>query len=331
MPYDRPWKSYAEQLEVLKGRGLFCSDEAKALDYLERLGYYRLSGYWYPFREIKLEQDVSTGKIKYQRLDNFVDHATFQDAVHLYVFDKKLRLLAMDALERIEVAIRCNIAYLLGERDAFAYRSPQLFDTPFVQANAGHTKSRHDEWLAKFEVSLDRSKEEFVKHYRGKYGLPLPIWVAIETWDFGLLSTLYSGMKYKDKELIAARFSISKPKVFESWLRSLNYLRNICAHHSRLWNRNVVDQPKLPDVGEVPALDEFRGKDDLIARPFLLFCMMRHLLDRICPNSHWHERFRQLAAEFPDVHAGGISVNDMGLIEGWRDWPMWKDDNSEGK
>jgi len=330
MAYDRPWKSYPEQLEILKSRGLGCSDEAKVISYLQRLGYYRLSGYWYPFREIKLEQDVTTRKLKYKRLDNFVENAQFKDAVQLYVYDKKLRLLAMDALERIEVAVRCDIAYLLGERDTFAYRSPEQFDTRFSQVGDGHERSRHQEWLDKFEVSLDRSKEEFVKHYKEKYGLPLPIWVAIETWDFGLLSTLYAGMKYKDKEAVAAKFGISTPKVFESWLRSLNYLRNICAHHSRLWNRNVVDQPKLPDVGEVPGLEEFRGKHDLIARPFLLFCIMRHLLEKICPNSHWHVRFKQLASEFPTVGTGGISANDMGLIEGWRDWSMWEDD-IEGK
>lgn len=113
MPYDRPWKSYEEQLEVLKCRGLGVSDEEKALSYLGRLGYYRLSGYWYPFREITYTSE-SSGKISYKRQDNFIDQAQFQDAVHLYVYDKKLRLLAMDALERIEVAIRTDIAHPVG-------------------------------------------------------------------------------------------------------------------------------------------------------------------------------------------------------------------------
>lgn len=329
MPYNRPWKSCAEQLEILKGRGLGCSDEAKAMDYLGRLGYYRLSAYWFPFREIKLEQDAATGKLKYQRLDNFIEGAQFQDAVHLYVFDKKLRLLAMDALERIEVAIRVDIAHLLGERNTFAYKEPSELDTRFVTVSSGATESRHDVWMTKYGNELNRSKEEFVKHYRKIHGLPLPIWVAIEIWDFGLLSTLYAGMKYKDKQTIAAKYGIGDPMVFESWLRSLNYLRNICAHHSRLWNRNVVDQPKLPSTGYVPELDGFQGKADLIARPFLLFCIMRYLLDVICPNSQWHLRFGRLVEEFPSV-AGNVSSNDMGLLEGWRDWSMWKGD-SEGK
>lgn len=328
MPYKRPWKSHAEQLEVLKDRGLGCSDEAKALDYLGRLGYYRLSAYWFPFREIKLELDAASGKLKYQRLDDFIEGAQFQDAVHLYVFDKKLRLLAMDALERIEVAVRVDIAHLLGERDTFAYESPSELDTRFGTPRGGATESMHDIWLTKYGNELKRSKEEFVKHYKETHGLPLPIWVAIEIWDFGLLSTLYAGMKYKDKQAIASKYGIGDPMVFESWLRSLNYLRNICAHHSRLWNRNVVDQPKLPSVGDVPELDCFQGKADLIARPFLLFCIMRYLLAVICPNSHWHLRFAQLVEQFPSV-AGNVSANDIGLIEGWRDWSMWKNDSEE--
>jgi len=323
MAYDRPWKSYREQLDVLKGRGLMVSDEAKAIAYLERLGYYRLSGYWYPFREISLEQDTETKRLSYRRLDHFVEGAQFQDAVHLYVFDKKLRLLAMDALERIEVAIRVQVAHLLGERDTFAYLSPEQFDTRFVTPRNEGERSRHEVWLEKFESSITRSKEEFVKHYRNTHGLPLPIWVAIETWDFGLLSIIYDGMKYRDAETIATKYGISQPKVFSSWLRSLNYLRNICAHHSRLWNRNIVDQPKLPPRGTIAALETFRDKADLIARPFLLFCIMHYLLGRICPNSHWHQRFKTLVGEFPAITTAGISANDIGLVEGWESWPMW--------
>jgi len=323
MSYNRPWKSFEEQLALLKSRGIVVSDEAKAIDYLERIGYYRLSGYWYPFREIVFRKEES-GKISYQRLDNFVTGTQFQDAVKLYVFDKKLRLLAMDALERIEVAIRTDIAHLLGERDTFAYQNPALFNTRFVEVKHGLSESKHQQWLSKFEASVGRSKEEFVKHYRQKYGLPLPIWVAVETWDFGMFSILYSGMQYKDQQVIALKFGISEPKVFTSWLRSLNYIRNICAHHSRLWNRNVVDQPKLSKAGEVLELDYFRGKQDLIARPFLVFCIMQHLLNQICPNSHWSERFKQLVNEFPKISAGGICAGNIGLIEGWEHWSMWQ-------
>lgn len=115
MAYDKPWKSYEDQLDQLIQRGLIVTDRAKALHYLERIGYYRLSGYWFPFRErsgICCPLSATDGK-KFKRgktnrlaLDEFKTDASFQNAVELYVFDKKLRLLVMDALERIEIGLR---------------------------------------------------------------------------------------------------------------------------------------------------------------------------------------------------------------------------------
>ena len=121
MAYNRPWKSFAEQLELLKSRGMVVTDEAAALRYLERIGYYRLTAYWYPFRVFKLEQDPTTKVLRTVRTDQFVADTQFVDAVELYLFDKKLRLLVLDALERIEIALRVDIAYLLGQRNTFAH------------------------------------------------------------------------------------------------------------------------------------------------------------------------------------------------------------------
>jgi len=98
MSYNRPWKSHQEQLAILTSRGLEVSDEPKVINYLKRLGYYRLGGYCYPFHDIQLTTQNS-GSISYQRLDNFMPQAQFQDAVHLYVYDKKLRLLALNAFQ----------------------------------------------------------------------------------------------------------------------------------------------------------------------------------------------------------------------------------------
>lgn len=243
---DRPWKSLPEQLELLKSRGLAVTDDDAALSYLERLGYYRLSAYWYPFRKGKAIQ-LESGELAYHRSNTFYDHASFKDAVNLYVFDKRLRMLALDALERVEVAIRVDIAHLIGERDTFAYQNPAELDGQFVRKiNRRTGKTSHEEWLEKHEVLVNRSREDFVGHYRANHGLPLPIWVAIELWEFGLLSRFFSGMKFKDRETIAKKYGVRDGQVFASWLRSFNYLRNTCAHHCRLWNRNIVDQPRLP-------------------------------------------------------------------------------------
>ena len=108
--YNKPYLTFQQQLELLKSRGLGVTDDAAALSYLGRIGYYRLSAYWYSFRKSALLQDPATKKITVQRLDDFYPGYTFQQALDLYVFDKRLRLLVLDAIDRIEVAIRVDIA-----------------------------------------------------------------------------------------------------------------------------------------------------------------------------------------------------------------------------
>ena len=322
MPYNRPWKSFEQQLEILKARGLAVSDEDAAISYLQRLGYYRLSGYWYPFRQLEVTQDSATGALAAQRQDNFVAHAHFEDAVKLYIFDKLLRQLVLDAVERIEVAIRVDIAHTLGERDMFAHHNPDELHPNFTRKNK-QGRFPHKEWLEKYQHLVNRSHEEFVSHYKRNHGARLPIWVAVELWDFGATSKFYAGMKVKDKAEIAAKYGVSDWRVMQSWLRSINYLRNIAAHHSRLWNRNIVDQPKLPKQGEIALFDPFIGKADLIARPFLLFCILRYLLQTVCPNTRWGERLRDQLMDFPALHLDRFGQQDMGCVAGWETWTVW--------
>lgn len=329
MPYIKPWLSMEEQLAKLQSRGMVVGDVGKALDYLERIGYYRLSGYWYDFRlrTAYCPLDEKTGgkpkKVRIERpvLDDFKPGTSFQNAVDLYVFDKKLRLLVLDALERIEVALRVDLSHRLGEQDQFAYLKPELFHESFateIQADTG--LPRHHAWLAKHAGLIGRSRETFMTHNKEKYGLPVAIWVACEVWDFGCMSTLFSGLKTADQDAIASSYGLEDGRVFASWLRSLNYLRNVCAHHSRLWNRNIVEGPKLPKLGQVPALDAFVGESGnvLRTRPFLLMCICQHLMRVINPSSSWGARFKQhLATQFPDLSHLGITLIGMGVDEGW--------------
>ena len=235
MPFNRPWMSFPDQLDLLKCRGMSVTDDRAALRYLERIGYYRLSAYWYPFRVFELSRNPASGQLETARTDRFVDNTHFADAVHLYIFDKKLRLLMLDALERIEVAVRVDIAHRLGERDIFAYRDFKQLHPGFEgKKRKNSNKTAHEEWLNKYEGLVNRSKEDFIKHYRQNHGGALPIRVAAKVWDFGAMSKMFSMMKVPDQQKIARKYGIDDFKVFSSWLRSLNYLRNLCAHHSRL-------------------------------------------------------------------------------------------------
>lgn len=326
MTYAKPWKSYAEQLDLLIARGMQVTDHALALDHLERIGYYRLSGYWFAFRErsgllVLLNQHGGKpAKIKTETmvLDRFKPGSSFQDAVDLYVFDKQLRLLTMDALERIEVALRVDIAHTLGKLDIFAYLKPELFHHDFSVGLDHETGvSRQHEWLGKHAQLIRRSKEEFVRHNKGKYGLPIAIWVACEVWDFGTLSTLFSGMREVEQDTISRQYDVGNGRVFTSWLRSLNYLRNVCAHHSRLWNRNIVDQPRLPAAAELPWVATFEADTHARARCFLLLTIAHHLLVRINPRSSWPGRMKTHLASFPDLTHLGLNLTGMGAPADW--------------
>lgn len=325
MTYPKPWKSYTDQLEQLIDRGMIVTDQDRALDYLKRVGYYRLSGYWFAFRErselcLLDENGRKPRKVRAQCtiLDTFRTGTRFENAVDLYVFDKQLRLLVMDALERIEVALRVDVCHTLGKLDPFAYLKPELFRDEFsVKLDRDSGITQHHKWLGKHAQLIVRSREVFVSHNRDKYGLPLAIWVACEVWDFGTLSKLFSGMREREQDAIASQYGVSNGSVFASWLRSLNYLRNVCAHHSRLWNRNIVDQPKLPSSADMVWVAPFESDAHARARCFLLLKITRHLLGMVNPRSSWPDRMKAHLQAFPDLTHLGVGLLGMGAPDGW--------------
>ncbi len=314
----KPWRSFADQLQQLQGRGLQVGNPAAAIDYLERLGYYRLSGYWYPLRVI--DPAASMAQRRAVRLDGFAPGSRFEDVVRLYVFDKKLRLLALDALERIEMAVRVDVAHLLGQRDPRAHENPAClhgnFAKKLIPTGPDAGKTQHQVWLAKYQAMLRRArKEPFVAHHQQQYGA-LPVWAAIEVWDFGMLSKLFAGMQHADQQTIATLYGAPSGQAFAQWLRSLNFIRNVSAHHSRLWNLNVVERSAAPT--DWPAhLDN--------ARPFFYFCLMQQLLGVICPHSTWRQRLADLLEDgFPNTSDGLLSLEDFGAVAGWKEGMPWK-------
>ena len=320
MTQNKEWKSFQEQLDLLKNRGLLVDNEPAALDYLDRIGYYRLSGYWYSFRELNIAQE-NDGTLSSCRKNQFIENGHFEDAVKIYIFDKKLRLLALDALERIELAVRVDIAHLLGEKDIHAHENIQLFSGHFskqiIKKGRDKGKTKHQVWLERHAQVLKRARREpFVAHYNQKYG-KLPIWVAIDVWDFGLMSKLYDGMKPVDQLGIAKKYGAIDGREFAGWLRSFNFIRNVSAHHSRLWNINVLERAALLQ-------DDTYWRQLNNARPFYYFCLLKKLMDVICPNSSWGQRFAELIAEFPEVGCQAVTLKDFGLLEDWQNWSLWQ-------
>lgn len=320
-PYHKPHLDVPGQLALLLSRGMDVADPAKATAYLERIGYYRLSGYWYPLRQSQVIA-APGGKAATQVLDTFRPGATFAQAIDLYVFDKRLRLLFLDATERIEVALRVDIALLLGARDPWAHRDPAVLHGNFarrVNHNTGRTS--HQEWLARLDQAASRSKEEFVRHFTSRYSGPLPIWIAVELWDFGMLSTFLAGMAASDQATVAAKYGVQRPELLASWMRGINHVRNICAHHGRLWNRSPADQPKPPKAGEIALLDHLASDPFAQTRLYGVAAPMQHLLRFINPTTNWPDRVRQHLSGFPS--APGVAVGQTGFPAGWETLPLW--------
>lgn len=307
----KTWKSHQEQLEILKARGMAVPDEARALDFLKRVGYYRLSGYFFPFR-----QGAEDDEGNFFRKDEFIEGSNFDKVIDLYLFDRKLRLLALDAIERIELALQADLAYRLGEREAFAHETADCLHPNFTTRPQRNGKTGHENWLDDYERLVLRARRRpFVAHNLARYGC-LPIWVAIEIWDFGTLSKLFGGLRVQDKIAIEARFGLNEGRHLQTWLRGLNFIRNTAAHHSRLWNCNVVERANVPN-------QKLKLRDLDNSRPFLYFCVMKQMLDVICPESSWGDRFKALLATFPDVENRAATPEHMGVVDGWEEWGMW--------
>ncbi|BAZ19458.1 hypothetical protein NIES4073_03280 (plasmid) [Kalymmatonema gypsitolerans NIES-4073] len=302
--YQKPYLSVFDQLSQLKKRGIIVTDESQALDHLKQINYYRLSAYWYPFR--------ATAHSQVQ--DNFKPDTHFQTIIDLYLFDKKLRLLMLDALESIEIALRTAVALQLGQHDPWAYRNPKYLDGKFVKRNA------HMKWLQQFDDKAKKSKEPFAEHFRSKYpSEDFPLWMGVELLDFGALSCLLNGMRYSDQRPIAYQYGIPRPELLTSWVWTLCFVRNVCAHHARLWNRSLVAQPKQPRSGEIQVLDHLDR--NAYTRFYAASAICRFMLTTIMPTSNWSDQLKAHISTFPQN--SHVSFSASGFPHTWENESLW--------
>jgi abortive infection bacteriophage resistance protein len=300
--YAKRHLTFAQQVDLLRQRGLHVDDARSAAAALERFGYYRLAGYWVPFR------DATTGL--------FREGAAFVDVLRLYEYDKALRLLILSGLERIEIALRVQIAHLLGQKDAFALERPNLFDQRFAH-------SAYATWYLRYQDSIDRTTDHFVRQFLFQYGHPLPVWLGIELWDFGMLSRIYEGMRFKDRDEIAMRTGAHNGKVLRSWLHSMSVTRNICAHHGRYWNRTLAKPVSLPPQNSVPQLAHLHRLSSVDARrQYVILSCISYMLNQIDPESSWRSMMVHHLSVFPKV--GKVSLSDMGFPPNWNSEEIWR-------
>ena len=245
IPFTKPALSLPAQTALLMHRGMAVPDPAEAQHYLRYIGYYRLSGYWFPFQH----RDGSG------QHDHFRPGAAFGDILNLYIFDRKLRLVVMDALERLEVAARTAISDVMS-----AAHGPHWF----MSARHFEPGYNHARFLTQLRTNLGdanpNTQAQFIQHYYATYGTPAlpPSWMVFELLSFGTVSILYKNLQKPDRQAIASQFQLPPDKLV-SWLHALTHLRNVCAHHGRVWNRTFGISPTVPksERGRVPAPRKF--------------------------------------------------------------------------
>jgi abortive infection bacteriophage resistance protein len=290
LPYTKPALPPAALLAHTVERGLAISDPVEALHALEYIGYYRLLSYMRPLQQT----DAATG------LRRFVPGTTFGDVLTLYNFDRELRLLCLDAVERIEVALRAAIVSQVAVLEGPHFHlDPAQFQRMDAFVDFYHTTSREDRHLA-------------VKHYRKRYCTPElpPIWAIMEPLTFGALSRLFSGLATRHRKAVALRFGYDEA-VLASWFRAVSLVRNLSAHHSRMWNAPMhVDQP----VAAKKLRCEMTPTDRLYAR----LVVLASLLEMIGPGRDWKRRLVALLQRYSAVPLG-----QMGIPAGWDCRSFW--------
>jgi abortive infection bacteriophage resistance protein len=301
----KPFRSYSDLARLLISRGMEVADPLRAERKLAQVGYYRLSGFWFPAREFERDQQgqvtLCNATLKPRRKEAFTAGASFDSVVNLYLFDKKLRQLMLDAIERIEIHMRAIIAHEVGYHDPLAY-----LDTRFVnpkqttnwQDRRGRQRNTWNEWQTRQTDQINRSREDCIEWHRQNHKA-MPFWVVVEAWDFGTLSKYFEILKGGYQNRIAARLGISNAKVLKDWLQEINTLRNRSANHTRIWNQVASNPlPVLPTDAyfQALALDQ-----NALSRLYGLISVMWFLLRQIGPGSRWLQQVGDIIDTKPDL------------------------------
>jgi abortive infection bacteriophage resistance protein len=275
-------------------------DRERAVHYLSQLNYYRLAAYWLPFE-------------KSRELHQFIEGTTFDLVLDHYLFDRELRLHVLDAIERIEISFRTQWAYHISHQyGPHGY----LANHPSIRKNEYHLKNATDDLL----MHVKRSDETFIDHYRKNYDEDLPpAWVSCEVMSLGLLSRFYSNLRgYQVRQKIAATYQFDEGYL-EGFMEHLSHVRNVCAHHSRLWNRHLSKKMPLPR-GKPAGLKNNIYIDPAYKTEHKIYntlVLLQHLMSIICPESSWAEDLKRLIERYP------VNTKPMGFPENWETLPLW--------
>lgn len=282
------------QINLLKSRNLSFASEEQAKHILQNVSMYRMKGYLYPLQSDKVNHIYKNG-------------ATFEQAFELYRFDSDLRRLLFKRIEQIEVSVRTKFSEMMAlNSDHFWYTVPANF------------RNVHDHigLLNSIKKELERSDDEQIVNFFNTYSNQWPpSWMAMEVSSFGTLSLLYKCLNAGACKRGIANYYGLRDTVFESWIHSLVYVRNICGHHSRLWNRNLRIQPITPKRYTHPfVLQPVRTN-----RIYYVMCIIKYLLNIIEPDNDFTSQVNWLFIEHPTINKRIMNFPDC-----WEMEPLWR-------
>lgn len=312
--YDKPPMQLEGLVDRLADRGMAITDRERALRYLRHIGYYRLSPYTIPFQRGGPEHLLRDG-------------TSFDDVLDLYIFDRALRLLVMDALQRVEVAVRAA----LTDHMSTVYDDPHWY----MDASHFHDRGKHagllkivrDTCDERLRGAPDAGEDSLVhrsalEHYLTTYGSPElpPSWLMVETLTVGQLTSAYRNLRRRaDRTAVAGSIGLTAP-LLESWMPTYVRVRNICAHHGRLWNVGLGVYPAIPTSPTVSWLEcEGSLPEESRKRLYPVLVSLQTVLETISPRSGWATRLRDLIDPRPSMNLRG-----MGIPETWADDPFWR-------
>lgn len=299
--FDKTPTTVDQQIKLLTDRGLEITKEDNLPHLLSHISYYRLGEYWYSMQSDK-EKHI------------FKPNSKFTDVLALYNFDNELRFLLFSVIEKIEISLRTKLIYHLShEFDPWWFQNFDLFTDSMALVKT----------LANLEEEVSRSKEVTIKNHFKKHKddqrFP-PSWKSLEQTSFGALSKLYGNLKNTivSKDNIAKEYGAVNHTYLPSWLQGIAQIRNFCAHHSRLWNKNLPGKPKLlsrapnPWIRDIPKEHEFKYL-------YVHLCLMKYLLNIIIPDNRFTTNLNRLFDKYPN-----IDPNALGMKPNWQEEPLWK-------
>lgn len=278
-------KTFREQICILQDRGIIIENTQEAITVLQRVNYYRLIAYGLSLKDSAVE-------------NRYIAGTTFNKLVYIYEFDKKLRQLLLSTLESIEIAFRTHIAYHHAhEYGALGYEDSSNFTS----------SEYHSTFLTSLDSFFDNNKTElFVSHHRTKYNSVFPFWVAIEVLSFSALSKLFRNLHDKDRLYISKHYYKTHSKYIQSWLHTLTTIRNICAHHGRLYGKKLTIKPLL-----FSELSSKVNNDDLFAAVIILGKLL---------NTTERRSLSTTLTVLIDQYHEYIDISNMGFPENWDDF-----------